>query len=476
MLTTTGRRNAVAFFLLGMLNNLTFVVNNAGASDILSNAIGVVYLVNIMPELCCKLTAPFWWRLSSYRAKIIFAGLCMCASHLLVLLPGLPVEIRLLGVALGDLGGGLGEATHLALSQHFTNPSIQISAWSSGTGMAGVVGYLLAMYALHPPGLSPHGQLVVQLSIGVGIFLTYWLCFFCLLVRPRDGAASSVSTTLGRSAAAVTASGTVNMGGSVVGTRPLLADMSDEGDALPVDDLSAWSSESTLPPVAPPTASHSSSAALRSTRDKLRLQLYLLRYICPLIIVYWAEYAAQSGAWTAFALPAAALHSDVARKRAYDAFNLAYQVGVLVSRSCGKLCRLRLAVLWALAWLQVLLLVGFVADGATQRWVGPSLFAPAGVVGLLGGTLYVQTALAIDTDLPPAQREIALATASVGSPIGILLADVSGLFIQWCLFAFLGIHGGGQGKAVTGHCPLNLVPAASSNGTHLDQAQLQGSW
>ena len=83
-------RTTLAFFLLGMLNNLTFVVNNAGASDILSNAIGVVYLVNIMPELCCKLTAPFWWRLSSYRAKIIFAGLCMCASHLLVLLPGLP--------------------------------------------------------------------------------------------------------------------------------------------------------------------------------------------------------------------------------------------------------------------------------------------------------------------------------------------------------------------------------------------------
>ena len=69
---------------------------------------------------------------------------------------------------------------------------------------------------------------------------------------------------------------------------------------------------------------------------------------------------------------------------------------MLVSRSAGKLCRLRLAVLWALAWLQVLLLVGFVADGATQRWVGASLLAPAGVVGLLGGTLYVQTALAID--------------------------------------------------------------------------------
>ena len=274
MLTTTGRRNAVAFFLLGMLNNDVCRQQRGGLrypQQRHRRRLPGQYNAGVV----LKLTAPFWWRLSSYRAKIIFAGLCMCASHLLVLLPGLPVEIRLLGVALGDLGGGLGEATHLALSQHFTNPSIQISAWSSGTGMAGVVGYLLAMYALHPPGLSPHGQLVVQLSIGVGIFLTYWLCFFCLLVRPRDGAASSVSTTLGRSAAAVTASGTVNMGGSVVGTRPLLADMSDEGDALPVDDLSAWSSESTLPPVAPPTASHSSSAALRNSATS-----YACSYTC----------------------------------------------------------------------------------------------------------------------------------------------------------------------------------------------------
>ena len=81
--------------------------------------------------------------------------------------------------------------------------------------------------------------------------------------------------------------------------------------------------------------------------------------------------------------------------------------------------------------------------------------AARGVVGLLGGTLYVQTALAIDSDLPYEQRELALSFFSFGAPIGILLADVTGLFIQWCLFAALGLHGAHDTTAdVARKCPL----------------------
>jgi hypothetical protein len=75
---------------------------------------------------------------------------------------------------------------------------------------------------------------------------------------------------------------------------------------------------------------------------------------------------------------------------------------------------------------QVVMLVLFVVDGATQAVTGPALVAPALVVGLLGGTNYVQTCLAIDRELEPSLRELALSTVSVGSPVGILLADVTG--------------------------------------------------
>ena len=47
--------------------------------------------------------------------------------------------------------------------------------------------------------------------------------------------------------------------------------------------------------------------------------------------------------------------------------------------------------------------------------------------------------LAIDRELPPHMREVALATISVGSPVGILLADTTGLLLQFCLMRAHGI-------------------------------------
>lgn len=94
----------------------------------------------------------------------------------------------------------------------------------------------------------------------------------------------------------------------------------------------------------------------------------------------------------------------------------------------------------------------FVADAASQYWVGRTLIAPAFVVGLCGGTVYVQTQVAIDTDVPREHRELALATACAGNPAGVLLADVTGLFIQWCLFSYLGISASVGARG--GQCPF----------------------
>ena len=55
----------VAFFLMGTLNNLTFVVNAAGASELLPGQVALVYIINSSPELLVKGTAPLWWHWSS---------------------------------------------------------------------------------------------------------------------------------------------------------------------------------------------------------------------------------------------------------------------------------------------------------------------------------------------------------------------------------------------------------------------------
>ena len=163
------RRTVVAFFLLGLFNNLTFVINSAAAPAILPGAVGVVYIINCVPGLLVKLTAPFWWHWFSYRTKVLFVGGCFLGNMTLTN-PGFAFStpLQLLGVGIGELGSGLGEATVLALSQFYPSPKHQLSGWSSGTGLAGVFGYLLSMFAL--PLLSSWARL----GLALVVIACYW--------------------------------------------------------------------------------------------------------------------------------------------------------------------------------------------------------------------------------------------------------------------------------------------------------------
>ncbi len=418
-------------------------------------------IVNVVPELIVKATSPFWWHLASYRTKILIVGLCFGVNMVLVHAGlGLSVPLQLLGVALNDFGSGLGEASVLGLSQFYGRDLSRtlLTAWSSGTGMAGVVGYLISMYAL------PHLDVGGRLGLGSFILACFWASFFLLLDRPWvdelrsagrrggggvGGGANSCQEAVSPAEPAPPPQTTAST--TAVNATPLLLSVDQ-----PAASAAEWAGGS-APSAEEGGGKHLDSAAAMSVRAKLALQCSLLKYVLPLVLVYWAEYAAQAGAWTAFALPPSALADKAARVRAYQQLNLTYQVGVFFSRSAGKLFRLRVPWLWAVAWLQVALLVAFIADGATQMWTGSVLILPAFAVGLCGGTVYVQTQVAIDLDVPPEQREVALATACAGSPAGILLADVTSLFIQWCLFAYLGI----ATEGAAGECPFAVNTSAT---------------
>mmetsp|Transcript_338 Transcript_338/g.499 ORF Transcript_338/g.499 Transcript_338/m.499 type:complete len:103 (-) Transcript_338:43-351(-) len=73
-------------------------------------------------------------------------------------------------------------------------------------------------------------------------------------------------------------------------------------------------------------------------------------------------------------------------------------------------------------------------------WNGCYLFAF--FVGLLGGAVYVHGYKRICIDFPIiAEREFALASASVAESLGVVMADVSGLFLQACLYKINNIDG-----------------------------------
>ena len=118
-----------------------------------------------------------------------------------------------------------------------------------------------------------------------------------------------------------------------------------------------------------------------------------------------------------------------------------YQLGVFLSRSSGAYFVAPMWVLWLMPFLQLLNLAFFYAVAVYQFWYNYALLLLCFYVGLLGGGVYVNAYMRMNRDLPPSVREFALSTASAADSFGILCANVSGLFIQSCLYRYHGIKG-----------------------------------
>jgi hypothetical protein len=53
-------RTFLGFWLLGLLNNSSYVIMIAGANEIDASAVGLVFLAAIAPTALVKLSAPYW--------------------------------------------------------------------------------------------------------------------------------------------------------------------------------------------------------------------------------------------------------------------------------------------------------------------------------------------------------------------------------------------------------------------------------
>ena len=119
-----------------------------------------------------------------------------------------------------------------------------------------------------------------------------------------------------------------------------------------------------------------------------------------------------------------------------------YQIGVFLSRSSGSLYIAPMWVLWLMPFLQTVNLIFFYSVVAVyQFWYDYTLIILCFYVGLLGGGVYVNGYMRINKDLPVSLREFALSTTSAADSFGVLIADLSGLFIQSCLYKVHGIDG-----------------------------------
>jgi battenin len=167
--------------------------------------------------------------------------------------------------------------------------------------------------------------------------------------------------------------------------------------------------------------------------------LGLWRYTIPLLVVYFSEYAALSGEWAAIGFP---LPTDKkARDRFYKLGNWMYQIGVFISRSSGAVFQTNLVGLWVMPAAQAGLLAFFISVAATRWWYNWGLLVPCLICGLLGGGVYVNAFTLLARHQPASTRELSLGAASVADSIGIALADVTGVFLQGCLFRINGVPG-----------------------------------
>lgn len=430
----------IAFWLLGLFNNSSYVIMIASAKTISEGGTALVFLANIIPSMLIKLSAPYWFDFVPYRVRMLLAFFFMVSSFGLVAsLSSMPpsawtITLQLVGVALGSAQSGLGEASLLAAAGKCDTAGDGkcISWFSSGTGLAGVFGFLWKFVWNEWLLLSMSTTLWLAQSLAFMYLGIFWKCLLPQLdshqrheyaLTAEEEQPLELTTYIDHT------------------TNGSLADMSMTPDSKYEDPLAlpTGPQEDDTPQLTPV---HEMTIC-----ERAQMVLRLWPYIIPLFVVYAAEYSLQAGTWTAIGFPTS---SQEARDEFYEYSNWLYQAGVFVSRSSGALGTAPMALLWIMPTLQTANVAFFAVVAAHHLWYSYAQLLPiCFYVGLLGGAVYVHGYMRICADFKTVdRREFALAATSVAESLGIVFADVMGLFIQSCLYRTNNI----QGAVVS--CPI----------------------
>lgn len=438
---------------------MSYVIMLAAANSLSNGGAGLVYIVNVLPAILVKLSAPYWFDRATYQSRVSMAAFCMALAffvtgysvralqqpHHSILLSFLPF----LGVSLVSLQCGLGEASLLAAAGKCDLSNNQesskghcLTAWSSGTGLAGVTGYLWTVAGTQ--WLDWGVATTIQAALVLALF---YVLIYRTVLGDMDEPTTQTQYVESSQALLETAQAyddTTEANGARLEMEIIRAPQADE---YSYHGNTEGISEQVQPNI------ESSTNDFESTHQ-LSFILSLWPYTVPLFLVYAAEYACQAGAWTAMGFP---MEDPIKRNQFYQTSNWLYQAGVFVSRSSGSFLNLAPITLWIMPLLQVLNLIVFsliAVQSPQTSWLynPPLLYVASFWTGLLGGAVYVHGYKRIVVDFQGSPlTEVALATTSVAEGIGILTADVLGLFLQGCLYRVHHLEG------ALVHCPLKGV-------------------
>jgi battenin len=440
----------LTFWLLGLFNNASYVIMIASAKTISEGGTGMVFLANIVPSMLIKLTAPYWFDYVSYERRMLVAFACMVCSLGMVAASEATVG-KLAGVLLGSIQGGLGEASLLAAAGKcdMTGRGRCITGFASGTGFAGIFGFLWKFVLNEWMACSMATTLWLAQSIAVlyiGIFWKYLHPHLVgtggamysqiedeqlpLDITPCHDHPSSLNCETEEDNINSSTNSTVDDDLRI--RNPPRHAGGQVADSPNTDTMEEYQQSAIPLPSEKPV--HQMSLV-----ERTQFVINLWPYIIPLFIVYATEYSLQAGTWTAIGFP---VESQQARNQFYGYSNWMYQAGVFVSRSSGMLGTVPMSILWIMPTLQAVNVGFFALVAAKHIWYNYTLLIPCFYVGLLGGGVYVNGYKRICADFGLVDhREFALAATSVAESFGIVCADVLGLFIQACLYQINGIEG-----------------------------------
>jgi battenin len=149
-----------------------YVVFLSAAEDIIQGNSGAVLLADILPTLITKLTAPFFMQKISYRVRVVILVAAAVGSFQMVAW-GNYVWVKIIGVVLASFSAGFGEITFLALASFY--PKNTLSAWSSGTGGAGIAGSVTYLALTVWIALSNRNSLLVVSPLPLLILLSFFV-------------------------------------------------------------------------------------------------------------------------------------------------------------------------------------------------------------------------------------------------------------------------------------------------------------
>mmetsp|Transcript_4644 Transcript_4644/g.11525 ORF Transcript_4644/g.11525 Transcript_4644/m.11525 type:complete len:602 (+) Transcript_4644:132-1937(+) len=445
-------RDWCACFIIGTINNMAYVVVNSSAQNLATNfqKCWIYNLIGLIPG--CNVAAgffaralntfgmtsvPFKWRMF-INGVVLFLGLI-----LLAIASEFSFVVSLIIIIV--LGGTSSFGESVFLCNLNVYPPELLDGWSSGTGMAGVLGSGIYLLLSGVAGLKLYWIYLIQAPFA----LIYVLCYFFMLRPPSHYArymASEKEKKLARAAKLLPSDASVS--GTMVDERLTSVEVMS---SVETTSSSSSSSSSAAAAASSSPVSASSYAHLSETQPLLgaastgsvqlqegevppetqlkrhwRIFLQTLWWGGNLGAVYFFEYVASTGAADR-ANPPGALHSSHwVLRNSYAILSFVYQVGVLISRSSLKLIKIRHVEVLTL--LQALNFGLWLAQDSEYFLPISAQIVLMLYVGLLGGASYANIFYFLlnekDASLPDEDLELSINIVAMWITIGIAASSI----------------------------------------------------